>query len=100
MKGKSANKQEKAWMSAICELGCICCYNEFKIFTPAMPHHLNGKTKKGAHYQTIPLCFQHHQSGRNDAECVSVHPHKAAFEKRYGTQENLLKLVRGLLNAE
>lgn len=98
MKGKAANNQEKAWMSAICELGCICCRNELGIFSPAMPHHLEGKTKEGAHYKTIPLCFQHHQSGKNDAQCVSVHPYKAQFEKRYGSQEDLLQQVQELVN--
>ena len=100
MKGKSANKQEKAWMSAICELGCCVCRNELGLFSPAMPHHLSGRTKEGAHYQTIPLCFLHHQSGRNDPECVSVHPYKAEFEKRYGKQAELLKQVQGLINAD
>lgn len=94
MKGKAPNKEEKQWLSDICELGCIVCLEEMGIYSPAMPHHMDGKTKPGAHFKTIPLCHQHHQSGRYATDCVSRHPYKAMFEKIYGTEEELLQKTR------
>lgn len=90
MNGKKPNKEEKAWLDAICQYGCIVCRNEFGLFSPASPHHIDGSTKPGAHLKTIPLCYVHHQSGMNDENAVSRHPYKAAFEKRYGAEAELL----------
>jgi Recombination enhancement, RecA-dependent nuclease len=98
MKGRTANKAEKLWMNRIVDLGCIVCQNEFNVFSPASVHHLDGKTKEGSHLLTIPLCFNHHQSGFNDENCVSRHPHKSSFEKRYGTEQELLKQCQELIN--
>jgi len=98
MKGKSTNKAEKEWQSKVCDLGCIVCFNEHRVFSPPSPHHTNGRTKKGAHYEVIPLCYIHHQSDDNNPNYVSFHQNKSEFEKRYGTQAELLKQVRELLN--
>jgi len=84
-------------MSAICEMGCIVCLEEMGLYSPAVPHHMDGKTKEGAHFKTIPLCYQHHQSGRYGTDCVSRHPYKAQFEKIYGTEQELLEKTRARL---
>jgi len=98
MKGKAPNKAEKAWMGAICDFGCIVCKNEHGLWSPAMPHHIDGKTKKGAHFKTIPLCHAHHQSGRCDSTMIARHPYKAQFEKAYGTEEELLAQMKEYIN--
>lgn len=51
------------------------------------------------HLFTIPLCHPHHQGGFNDAEIVSRHPYKRAFEARYGTELELLDKVKGRIAA-
>jgi len=56
-----------------------------------------GKTKDGAHFKVLPLCFLHHQEGSDNCIYVSRHPNKTAFERRYGTEESLLKQVDELL---
>jgi hypothetical protein len=95
LKGRPPNKKEKAWLDAICQLGCIVCRNEFGLFSPACPHHIAGKTKDGAHFLTIPLCGPHHQTG---GQGVAFHATgKKNWENRYGTQQELLEQTKKLV---
>lgn len=98
MKGRKPSKAEQEWLSKICDLGCIVCLMEGHGYSPAMPHHLIGKTAIGAHFETIPLCHAHHQGGYDNEECVSRHPYKARFEARYGTESELLQETIRRLN--
>ena len=50
------------------------------------------------HLNTIGLCPGHHASGVKTAEFCSRHPWLREFEKRYGTEESLLKQTQGLIN--
>jgi len=96
MKGRTPTKEEKAWLDAICQIGCIVCLNEFNIYTPCMPHHMDGKTKPGAHFKTIGLCDGHHQNG---GPGVAFHATgKKTWEARYGTQKALLEQTKMLIN--
>ncbi len=98
--GRAATKAEQQWMDAICQLGCIVCIKDLETYSPASPHHISGKTKPGAHMETIPLCFHHHQGGHDDAVCTSRHPYKARFEDRYGTEQELLNITREMICGE
>ena len=91
---KNPNKADKQWFDSICELGCVVCRNEFEVFSPACPHHIDGRTKPGAHRKTIPLCSAHHQTGGYG---VAIHAGKAEWEKMYGNQYDLLKQVEGMI---
>lgn len=95
--GRTPTKEEKAWLDAIGEIGCIVCKVHHDTFTPASPHHIGGKTKPGAHLNTIPLCGLHHQGGNDCAEYTSRHPYKARFEARYGTEAELIEITRGMI---
>ena len=90
MKGRTPTKKEKDWMDAAAKIGCIVCHLHEGTYSPASIHHIEGKTKNGAHLKSIPLCWFHHQSGTDDHTCVSRHPHKKAFESRYGDEYTLL----------
>ena len=90
-------KSEEKWLDAITEVGCIACHVEGFNYSPAEPHHLLSGGRRIGHLSTIPLCKNHHRSGRNDEEIVSRHPHKRAFEKRYGTEAKLLELTRRMV---
>ena len=85
-------------MERITELGCCVCLREFRVHSPAEIHHINGKTKMGAHLQTLPLCFRHHRGGEDHDKYSSRHPYKFRFEKRYGTEEELLEWTREQIN--
>ena len=70
MKGRSPNKEEKIWMS---------------------------KVKPQAHLKTLSLCPNHHRMGLNNELIVSRHPYKAEFVKRYGTEIELLNILKDLV---
>tara|TARA_X000001382_G_scaffold130902_1_gene127718 strand:+ start:1253 stop:1552 length:300 start_codon:yes stop_codon:yes gene_type:complete len=97
VKGRTPNKKEKQHMDAVSQLGCIVCRNMGMGYVPCEIHHINGKTKKDAHLQILPLCFEHHRRGENNPIYVSRHPYKAEFVKRYGKELELLEQVNKLL---
>ena len=94
MNGRKPTKEEQKWIAAIVDYGCCICKNELGIFSPASVHHMNGSKKKDCHLETLPICWNHHQSHINNDELTSRHPWKAAFEKRYGTERELLKQLQ------
>ena len=90
MKGRTPNKAEQDYFDKVRDSGCIICDIFHNTYTPGVPHHLDGKTKPGAHYKTICLCWNHHQSNDSNPAYESVHGNKTRFEKRYMTQDELL----------
>jgi hypothetical protein len=97
MKGRTPTAEERRWMDAAGQLGCIACHH-LGVHSPQVSlHHIDGRTKEGAHFKTIPLCHFHHQGGDMRGEFVSVHPWKTRFEERFGTQLELLDLCRQMV---
>lgn len=82
-------KDEKRWLDAITQLGCIVCIIEGIEGTPAEPHHRLSGGRRMGHRYSIPLCPPHHRSGRNDARVVSRDQCQRRFEARYGTEAAL-----------
>lgn len=99
MKGRTPTKAEREWMNDICEkIGCIVCLNHHYHDTPASPHHMEGRTKPGAHFLTIPLCAIHHQTG---GEGVAFHATgRKTWEKQFGTERELLQQCKDIINGE
>ena len=92
-----ANKAERAWMSAITELGCIACRIDGHPGTPGAVHHLLSGGRRMGHLFTICLCDPgHHQQGQMFGK-VSRHPWKARFEAMYGTEAELLERTRDMV---
>ena len=89
-KKKVATKKEKEWMSKVQALDCLICSS------PANIHHIRPKGtgigRRSSHYETIPLCHFHHQGQ------FSIHNNKKAFEKKYGTEKELLEIVKRRLS--
>lgn len=92
--GRSPTKADREWMDAISGLGCIVCHLDIGVDTPAEVHHIDGKTKPGAHRRSIPLCYLHHRAGLDNEQATSRHPYKRRFEDRYGSEELLLEQTR------
>ena len=92
------NKKEKEHLSKVQSLGCLICENpETQI------HHIRNRGKglgnvgignRSSHFETIPLCYNHHQGQ------FSIHNNKKAFEKKYGTEREMLEKVREKLNGQ
>lgn len=96
--GKGApTKEERAWMDAITRLGCICCLLDGVEPRPTTVHHiLRGGVRMG-HLYSLPACDPGHHQGGQPLGLISRHPYKARFEERYGTEAQLLELVKRLV---
>lgn len=99
MKGRKPNSIEAKWMSECQDLGCIVCLDHYGVKSPAAIHHIDGKTKEGAHLLSIPLCPRHHQhADTNPKEWISRHGDgRRAFELEYGPEIELLERVKRLI---
>ncbi len=81
------------------ELGCIVCLRHLELFTPPEIHHIDGKTKPDCHQKTLGLCTPHHRIKSNVQQWISRHGDgRAAFEKAYGTEQELLELTNELIS--
>lgn len=95
MKGRTPTKEERDWMDAARSVGCIACVVSGRIRPFTVPseytaiHHIDGKTKPGAHLLTIPLCPDHHQNGE-----IRIHGRRKVFIDWFGTEEFLLEETR------
>ena len=89
-------KAEKAFWDDLCSIvGCIACRIDGIFNTHVSIHHIDGRTKPGAHMKVLPLCDRHHQTGGEEAP--SVHPWKARFEAKYGKQMELLSECKKIM---
>ena len=94
MKSHKPTKKEQEWMDKIQDFGCVICQRTFRTYSPAEIHHIEGKTAPGSHLLTIPLCYAHHRGGEDNLLYTSRHPFKKKFEKRYGSEYDLLNYLR------
>ena len=88
---KVATKKEKEWMRKVAELGCYACEVN-GIENNAEVHHIRKHTGMGLrppHSDTIPLCSIHHRTGKD-----SIHLGKKLFIKLYGTEQEILEIVK------
>lgn len=88
---KVATKKEKEHMRKVAELGCYACEVN-GIENNAEVHHIRKHTGMGLrppHSDTIPLCAAHHRTSKD-----SIHLGKKLFIKLYGTEQDILKIVR------
>ena len=97
MKGRNPTSKEKKHMDRVSQLGCIVCFLNGFYGVPSEIHHIEGKTKEGAHFKVLPLCYQHHREGSFNDSFVSRHPWKKEFEERYGSERELLELVNEMV---
>ena len=91
-----ANKADTAHMNLVASLGCIVCSNNGYYDSPAEIHHIGNGTmgKRASNSNVIPLCHLHHRTGNNG---VAVHSGRKSFEANFGTEQELLEQVRGML---
>ncbi len=80
-------KADEQYQDALRQLGCIVCNLFNGCYTPASIHHILSGGRRIGERHVLPLCYPHHQGGFNDERCVSRHPYRVAFIKRYGSEE-------------
>ena len=61
LKGRTPTPAERVVMDALGKLPCIACLQHGKESPRISLHHIEGRTKPGAHLPQIPLCVYHHQ---------------------------------------
>lgn len=89
-------KSDKAYWQRLADVvGCCICRFYHDIYNNHVsPHHIDGKTKPGAHSKVIMLCGPHHQTG---GEGVAIHPFKKTWERAYAPQCELKKKCDDML---
>jgi len=99
MKGKTRTKAEIDFQNKIAGIGCIVCLNNGVENHEVSIHHIDGRTKAGAHFKVLPLCYPHHQLKDNSKpkRWFTLHDNKAEFEREYGAQYELLSQCEGML---
>jgi len=100
MKGSHVSRSTKLFWNALAStVGCIACRIDGVLNTHVSIHHIDGRTKPGAHREVLPLCAPHHQQDDSDPlQRIAVHPNKAQFERRYGNQRELLARCLSILS--
>lgn len=96
MQSRKATGLESVWLALSYQIPCIVC-SEFMGIpgSPAEIHHLDGKTKPGAHLKSISMCSRHHRIKDNHvpSRWVSFHANgRKMFEAKYATMEDLLEI--------
>lgn len=101
LKGRTPTVSERTVMDALGKLPCIACHQHGKETVLISLHHINGRTKPGAHLLQIPLCDCHHQHAA-PAEVRAEYPWlvpvhadgvtggKAEFNRHNGTEKELM----------
>lgn len=97
---RSPTKDERAWMDAIVQYGCIACRKDGRGYVlPAVHHILRGGLRIG-HKFTLPLCDPGHHQGGQQMGLISRHPWKARFEQQYGSEQFLLDELKAVLKKQ
>jgi len=90
----SRTKAVKEHMGVVAGMTCIVCRKMLLGDTPAELHHprfLAGGGQKSSDMDVIPLCPRHHRLGGYG---VAFHAGPEEWERRYGTEEELLAQTR------
>jgi len=91
------NKADKIRYTALAEIGCIVC-RASGVRTPPEMHHLRcsgSMGKRAPNTDTIPLCHTHHRTGGYG---VAYHAGRAVWERKFGTELQLLARTNEMLN--
>ncbi len=91
MKGRAPTAEQKRFHDALASIGCIASLKDGIADPIVSIHHIDGRMKPDAHWLVLPLSAGNHQDGTGAPGRVAVHPYKARFEARYGTQRELLR---------
>lgn len=91
MAKKRATADERRHLAKVAALGCCVCG------MPAEVHHITtgvGMGQRAGHYDTIPLCPQHHRLGGHG---VAIHSGKKSWEQKHGTELEHLERTRAAI---
>ncbi|SHO54389.1 Ref family recombination enhancement nuclease [Vibrio quintilis] len=90
-------KADREHLDHVQSLGCIACRKLGYFDTPAEIHHIRtgqGAAQRASHHETLPLCPYHHRTGGYGE---AFHAGSGVWQKRFGTEAELLQEVKELL---
>lgn len=93
-------KAEKQHLNKVADLGCLVCRNMGRFGVPAEIHHIRsgqGMSQRASHYETLPLCPEHHRLGSYGK---AFHAGRKAWEANFGQERELLEQVNKLLEIQ
>ncbi len=93
MKGRTPTADESRYMSTIVSRYLCWCCTQLGIenrIEDVLIHHIDGKTKPGAHYRSIPLCDPHHSPYSEHG----LHYNTARWEGQWGRQEDIVEQIQ------
>jgi hypothetical protein len=97
---KKATAAEREHMDKIANMDCII-YNGDCAGHTIVHHKTNaGMGLRASHFDTMPICWAHHDAQTSLDFGHSVHKGTKVFEKRYGTQAELLKKTNQMLEGK
>ena len=91
---RTPTKIEAEWMEKAVQFGCVACWIDKQPSRPTAIHHLLRGGQRIGHLFTIGLCDPGHHQGGDALGLVSRHPWKARFEKLYGSEMELLGMLK------
>ena len=95
MLGRTPTADEKRHMDLVGDMVCYACEIDGRYNNCTLLHHVDGRTKPGAHFKVISLCSAHHQHDDTDPlGRIGVHPWKKQWERLYGNSEEILKVIK------
>lgn len=94
------DKEERAWMEAITEVGCIICYRMGYRGTPAAVHHITSGGRRKSHLDTIALCDPGHHKMSPTKRKISFHGDKLRFIEAHGNESDLLEYTKHIVELE
>ena len=93
--GRKPTVLEQDWLNHSFQIPCLACRLFHNVEdSPAEYHHINGKTKPGAHFAGFSLCSKHHRISDtiHPKRWVSRHGDgKRIFQDRYMPEGAFLK---------
>jgi hypothetical protein len=93
-------KDERQHYEKLSKLGCIVCRNLGFGYSQPHIHHIRhgaGIGQKSHWSVAIPLCPLHHQNGGFG---VALHAGQKTFERKYGTESELLHQTLTILESK
>ena len=93
-------KDERKHYERLSQLGCIVCRNLGFGYSQPHIHHIRhgaGIGQKSHWSLAIPLCPTHHQNGGFG---VALHAGQKTFERKYGTESELLHQTLTILESK
>lgn len=97
MTAKAATKEQKRRFDGMKALGCVACIlDNKKGWVYADIHHMTRNNKRLGHWETVPLCPEHHTSNTG----LSWHMRRKAFRVKYGNDAELIETTNEFLKAK